>query len=168
MRGFRTKWDDTCPVYTHGHTHTGIYPVTVMPLLHISQSSPQLIRHLLEQQSLPLSFLLPPQHPLPLRRDGKLGPMKMLAYHEKAVEALFSPVPNCWGGGKGGASWQRLYKYLLSSNTAGRRAPSFSWLLCQPREISAGTGFGTLRAHLLTLNAPIESGPQPDLPYLSI
>lgn len=65
----------------------------------------------------------------------------MLAHQRKIVEAPFSAFPNCRGGGKG-ESWQRLYKYLLSNNTAGSRAPSFSWRVCHPRESSAGTRDG--------------------------
>lgn len=59
----------------------------------------------------------------------------------KTIETLFSAFPNCSGGGKGGF-WQRLYKYLLSNNTAGSRAPSFGWRICHPRESSAGTREG--------------------------
>lgn len=101
-------------------------------------SHPQLIRHLLEQQPLlPLSSLLPPQYPVS-PQGWQVRPMKMLAYQERSVEAHFSPVPNCRDGGKVRA-WQRLHKYLLSTSTAGSRAPSFSWFICHWGGISAGT-----------------------------
>lgn len=122
---------------THAHRHTGIYSV---PLPHISPShTPSSAGTCWSSNFSHRPFLFPPQHPLSLSFTGMVvRPMKMLAYHKRSAETPFSAVPNCRGGGKG-RSWQRLYKYLLSNNTAGSRAPSFSWLICHPRDISAGT-----------------------------
>lgn len=123
-------------IHIHIRTHTCLY--THWNLL--SDTCPQspIIPSQLEQQPLlPLSFLLPPQYPVS-PRGWQVRPMKMLAYRERSVEAHFSPVPNCRDGGKVRA-WQRLHKYLLSNNTAGSRAPFFSWLICHPRGGSAGT-----------------------------
>jgi hypothetical protein len=146
-------------VHTHTHTHTHTLVPAQPPLC-------RSIRPLVDRQPLPPLFPLPLLNALSLaHRDSKLSlPGQEVTMWDLVGAPLSAAAPSCGGGGKG-MSPQRLHKYLLSSNTAGSRAPSSSRLICHPREISA-----EIRAGLLELSTDplLALGCQMNLPNLSV